>query len=436
MKIDELTAHIKSTIQEDIPAIVKEAVAEAVRINLADAGDGSGRTKKEKEIQDQMLEAQRLSKEKSKGFGSKVVRERQKGEAIGACVRAIKKSGRDYDSMINLLKKDGHGDIAELYEENRKEYEDQTKAMTAGDPETGGILIPNPVSGEIIDLLRAKVLIRKMNPITLPMPAGNFRLPKKTEGTSSYYVGESTSPTVSKVKHGSVLLSFKKQVTVVPVSNDLLRYSSPGADQIIRNDIVDETAVRQDQAFLRDPGTDATPKGLRFWAATDNVIAATGGVGGDSNLVAMTATLSKLVLKLLQNNIPMSNVHWLFSPRTMMNLSTVRITNGPFAFREEMARGTLWGYPFLFSTTVPNTLTIGSDADTSEIYLVDANEIVIGDSQRLMIDASGDAAYEEGGTVKAAFTRDETVIRAISEHDMVVRRESAVAVATGVRWGV
>jgi HK97 family phage major capsid protein len=308
--------------------------------------------------------------------------------------------------------------------------------MTAGDPETGGILIPQPVSGEIIDILRAKVVVRRMNPITLPMSSGNFRLPKKTSGTTSYYVGESTSPATSQVKVGSILLSFKKQVTVVPVSNDLLRYSSPGADQIIRNDIVDETAVRQDQAFLRDPGTDATPKGLRFWAAPANVIPATGGVGGDANLTSMTATLSNLVLKLLENNIPMSNVHWLFSPRTMMNLSIVRITNGPYAFRDEMARGTLWGYPFFVTTTVPNTLTIGANSDTSEIYLVDANEIVIGDSQRLLIDASGDAAYEEGGTVKAAFTRDETVIRAISEHDMVVRREQAVAVATGVRWGV
>jgi hypothetical protein len=53
-----------------------------------------------------------------------------------------------------------------------------------------------------------------------------------------------------------------------------------------------------------------------------------------------------------------------------------------------------------------------------------------------LIDASDIAAYEEGGTVKAAYSRDETVIRAISEHDLVVRRAEAVAIATGVRWGV
>lgn len=435
MELKELSAHIKTVLAEEVSPLVKTAVEEAVRTNLAEAGDGSGRSKKEKELQDQILDLQKEAKGKSLiGKGTK--REREKGEAIGACVRAARRAKGDFDDTVLYLKRDGHDDIAELFVEMQKDMGDQVKAMTAGDPETGGVLIPQAVSSEIIDLLRAKVIVRKMNPIVLPMPNGNFRLPKKTEGTASYYVGESTSPTTSKVKVGSVLLSYKKQVTVVPISNDLLRYSSPGADQIVRDDIVSETAVRQDQAFLRDPGTDATPKGIRYWAAPQNIITAGGATGGDANLTGITATLSALILKLLQANIPMSNVHWIMSPRTYMNLSALRVTNGPYAFREEMGRGTLWGYPFYVSTTVPNTLTEGANSDTSELYLVDAAEIVIGDSQRLMIDASGEAAYEEGGTVKAAFTRDETVIRAISEHDIVVRREEAIAVAKELRWGV
>lgn len=439
MKLEDLTKHIQDTvlpiIKTEVGGIVASAVQESLKTNLAAANDGSGRSVREKELQDLVAQLQEQAKGKSL-IGTPGKRQREKGEAIGACVRAAKKSRGDYDDMVVYLKKDGHDDLAEIYEQNQKDFMDQAKAMTAGDPETGGVLIPQAVSAEIIDLLRAKVLVRRMNPITLPMPNGNFRLPKKTQGTTSYYVGESTSPATSKVKVGSVLLSFKKQVTIVPSSNDLFRFSSPGADQIIRNDIVDETAVRQDQAFLRDPGTDATPKGLRFWAALSNVIQSAGGTGGDANLTGITSTLAQLILKLLQANIPMSNVHWIMSPRTMMNLSSVRVTNGPYAFREEMGRGTLWGYPFFSSTTVPNTLTVGANADCSELYLADAAEIVIGDSQRLMIDASGEAAYEEGGTVKAAFTRDETVIRAISEHDMVVRREEAVAVAEGVRWGI
>lgn len=441
MKVEDLQAHIKTTVldvvKSEVGPLVKEALEASIKTNLAPSNEQPGKTVKEVELEAIIKGLQEKAKgpsELAKFTGSK--RARQKGEAIGACVRAAKRARNDYDGTIFQLKRDGHDDLAALFEETAKLYGDQVKAMTAGDPETGGILIPQPVSAEVIDLLRARVIVRNMNPVMLPMPNGNFRLPIKTGGTNSYYVGESTSPTTSSVKTGNVLLSFKKQMTLVPSSNDLFRYSSPGADQLIRNDIVSETAVRQDQAFLRDPGTNSTPKGLRYWAALNSVILGTGGVGGDANLTAMTATLSKLMLKLLENNIPMANVHWIMSPRTYMNLTSVRTTNGPYAFRDEMMRGTLWGYGFTVSTTVPNTLTEGSNSDMSELYLVDAGEIVIGDSERLMIDASDIAAYEEGGTVKAAYSRDETVIRAISEHDLVVRRAEAVAVATGIRWGV
>jgi HK97 family phage major capsid protein len=442
MKVEELNQHIKDTVLDlvktEVGPLVKEAIEASVKTSLAPSAEDPSKTVKQVEIEKTAKALQEKAKEKSalhEFTGKK--RERQKGEALGACVRAAKRAKNDYEATIYHLKKDGHDDIAQLFEDTAKLYGDQVlKAMTAGDPETGGVLIPQAVSTEVIDLLRARVIVRNMNPITLPMPNGNFRLPKKMSGTNSYYVGESTSPTTSHVKTGSVLLSFKKQMTLVPVSNDLFRFSSPGADQLIRNDIVSETAVRQDQAFLRDPGTDSTPRGLRYWASPNNVIVATGGVGGDANLAAMTTTLSKLILKLLENNIPMANCHWVMSPRTYMNLTAVRTTNGPYAFRDEMMRGTLWGYAFTVSTTVPNTLTEGSNSDTSELYFVDAGELVIGDSERLMIDASDIAAYEEGGTVKAAYSRDETVVRAISEHDLVARREEAIAVATGVRWGV
>ena len=440
MNLEQLTKHIQTTvlpmIKESAGPMVKDCVEEAVKKALQPAGDGSGKSVRELELEGIVKSMQELARAKSETT-DKAGNKRQKGEALGAIVRALHKARHDYDGAMAFLKRDGYDDLAELMAAEQKALGDRgMKAMTAGDPDTGGVLIPQVVSQEIIDILRARIVVRRFNPVTLPMPNGNYRLPKKTQASSGFYVGESTSPTTSKVKHGSVLLSFKKLVTVVPASNDLFRFSSPGADQLIRNDIVDSMAVREDQAFLRDAGTDSTPKGLRFWAKDENVFAATGGVGGDANLGAITDTLSKLILKLLENNVPMVNPGWIMSPRTFMDLSTVRTTNGPYAFRDEMLRGMLWSWPFAYSTTVPNTLTEGANSDTSELYLVDFADVVVGDSERLMIDASGEAAYEEGGTVKAAFTRDETVIRAISEHDLVVRRPESVAVARGVRWGV
>ena len=113
----------------------------------------------------------------------------------------------------------------------------------------------------------------------------------------------------------------------------------------------------------------------------------------------------------------------------------VRTTNGPYAFRDEMVRGTLMGYPFAFTTQIPITYTVpGTGSNQSDLYFVDFDDAVIGDSQQLIIDASGQAAYEEGGTVKSAFHRDETVIRGITEHDFALRRSESVAILRGVKW--
>ncbi|HSG06479.1 MAG TPA: phage major capsid protein, partial [Nitrospiria bacterium] len=196
------------------------------------------------------------------------------------------------------------------------------------------------------------------------------------------------------------------------------------------------TRVREDQAFLRDNGTDSTPKGLLQWAldaSPSRIVQASQTV----SLANVTTDLGKLILKLVEQNVPMLRPGWIMSPRTWNYLMTVLTTNGPYAFRDEMTRGTLWGWPFRTTTQIPNNLdTSGTGgADESDIYLVDFADVVIGDSDMLRIDASGEASYEEGGSVKSAFHRDETVVRGITEHDIAVRRDESVGILRDVSWG-
>lgn len=432
MTMEDLNKHIKDVILPVLKTEMGDKVKDTVLSAVEDAlkpmkGDLS---KYQTDQLDMAKILKDMAKEESPLFSSRA-KKREKGMAFGACVRAAKMGRNNVDEMIKVLERDGNADIAAEY----KSAEFQ-KAMTMGDPETGGVLIPQSVSGEIIDLLRAAVVVRALGATQLPMPNGNFTLPKKTQQTNSYYVGESQAAATSSVKIGSVKLAFKKLVTVVPASNDLFRYSSPGADGIIRDDIVDSMRVREDQAFLRDSGIDqngttTSPKGIRQWAkdAGNNLACQTG-----FDLTKVTQDLGRLILKLVEANVPMSRPAWILAPRTWNYLMTVRTTNGPYAFRDEMSRGTLWGWPFRYTTQVPTNLTVGALTSRSELYLVDFADVVIGDSERLMIDASGDAAYEEGGTVKSAYHRDETVIRAIQEHDLACRRTESVAYYEDINW--
>jgi HK97 family phage major capsid protein len=325
----------------------------------------------------------------------------------------------------------GKGDstkAAEWAKKNYPEDEGLAKALTiAGDG--AGYIMPTEYSTDLIEFLRPMVAVRKLNPIVIPMDKNTLQIPKLVSGSTATYIGSDDDIVNTKPTFGMLNLVFKKLAALVPVSNDLIRYSAPSADDLVRNDLVQGMAQRENQAFLRDNGTSNTPKGLRYQAASGNIFAANATV----NLANVTTDLGKMLLKLLENNVPMIRPGWIFAPRTMIYLMTVRDGNGNFAFKDEMSRGTLWGYPFAITTEVP--VNLGGGTNESEIYFADFADVVIGESTSVMVDASDTAAYNSGTEVVATFSRDQTVIRAISEHDFGVRRAVSVAVMTAVTWG-
>jgi HK97 family phage major capsid protein len=274
--------------------------------------------------------------------------------------------------------------------------------------------------------------VRGSGPRTVPLPTGNLSVPKVVTGATGGYIGENTNAPKSEQVFGNLLLSAKKLAVLVPISNDLIRNSSPSADSIVRDDIVRSLSVTEDQAFLRGDGQNGQPKGLRQWVPAANVSTST----ATATLATVTTELGNAILALMNNNIPAGNWGWIFSPRTWKHLFTVQNTNGQFVFMPELATGKLWGFPFKMTTSIPITLTEGANSDTSEVYLVNFDDMVIGDNLNLTIDVSQEAAYHNGSTVVAAFSQDQTVIRAIAEHDFGARDANAIAVIKGVRWGV
>ena len=353
-----------------------------------------------------------------------------RGLSVGAVVRAMaysKMEGTGVAGALHRLKQLGYVEAADKMAAARE------KALATNDPTAGGVLVPDTLANELIPFLRPRAVVRALNPMIMPMPNGTVRVPKITSGASATYIGENTAAGKTQQVFGQITLTWKKLSALVPVSNDLIRQAAFGADAIVRDDLVSALASRENQAFIRDDGTSSTPKGLRYWVAPGNVFNANGTV----NLANITTDLGKLILKLEENNVPMVRPAWIFAPRTKQHLMTIQTTTGAFAYRDEMVQGRLWGWPFGVTTQVPTNLQDDGSAniDESEIYLVDMADAVIGDAQRIVIDASTEAAYVDGGTVRAAFSEDQTVIRALEEHDFAMRRDVSVAVMKRVRWG-
>lgn len=293
----------------------------------------------------------------------------------------------------------------------------------------GGFLIDTAYSSDFIDVLRPRVVVRALGARSVPMPEGNLTMRKKTAGTSASYVGERVAAPTTDATVAQLTMSAKRLTAIVPITNQLIRRSSINVQMMIRDDLVAGVSVKEDQQFIRGTGSATAPTGLRTLIASGNVIAANATV----NLVNVTNDLGKLRLAVLNANVPMTKCGYIMSPRTLLFLENLRDGNGNKAF-PEVAEGRLGIYPIGVTTSVPDNL--GAGTNQSEIYFGDFDQFLIGDTEQIAIAASDVAAYDDGGTMRAAFSNDETVVRLIAEHDTQLRYDSAFAVLTGVTWAM
>lgn len=360
----------------------------------------------------------------------KVEEKQDKGLRVARIVRALAASKGDHEKAAFYAKKN---------------FDDSAvvKALETGTGTAGGFIVPEEYSAEIIELLRPQSVVRRMGAVTLPMRTGTLNIPVLAGGGQAQYIGENTNIPKTEPSFGTIQLTFKKLAALVPISNDLLRYSNPAADMIVRDDLVMAIAEREDKAFIRGEkatsgSSQLTPVGLRYWAPTTHVIEANQTVSAAN----VAKDLGKLVLALKEANVRFIRPGWLMSPRTEMYLLTARDTSGVYAFRDEMVTGKLFGYPYAVTTNIPEdlTVTVGgtSVTDTTEVYLVDFADAIIGESTQLIIDASTEASYMDvvnsTPVMYSAFSMDQTLIRVIAEHDFVMRHPESVAVLTAVKW--
>jgi HK97 family phage major capsid protein len=291
----------------------------------------------------------------------------------------------------------------------------------------GGFLVDTAYSRDFIDLLRPRVAVRARGARSVPMPEGNLTIRRKTAGTQASYIGERTNIPTTGVTVGQNAMSAKRLAALVPITNQLLRRASLDVDMMVRDDLREGVAVTEDQQFLRGTGSATAPAGLLHLANAANKIAAS----ATADLQSVRNDLGRLVLALVNANIPMVTPGYIISPRTRMFLENLLDGNGNRAF-PEVLEGRIGRYPYSETTSVPDNL--GAATDESEIYFADFAQVMIADTYQVTIAASDVASYNDGTETRSAFQTDETLIRIITEHDTGVRYDKAIAVLQQVKW--
>ena len=344
--------------------------------------------------------------------------------------------------IIGHLHAKQHGFAAAAqFIENRFGDKEVAKALNTAGTATGGALIPQAFMAEVIELLRARVVVRRLNPVIIPMPLGNMTIPRLAAGATAAYQGELDDISVSQETFDDIQLNAKKLVAIVTVTNDLIRRAPIGIEAIIRDDLTESLARREDIAFLRGDGSGNSPIGLLNLAASANKLVAAPFAATDNATILTTvigvANGARLLLE--QNMSRMLRTAWIFHPQVKWFLSGLRDGVGNFVYKDEIASGKFLGLPFETSQQLPtnlNTAVTGTAVNNgSEIYLADFADVVLGETYNMTVDASDVAAYKDGsGNIVSAFQRDQTVFRVISEHDLNLRHQASVIVITVPGW--
>lgn len=144
-------------------------------------------------------------------------------------------------------------------EQNNYERKDLQKLVNTA----GGYLVSTDyLSGNFIELLRNKMLVRQMGAKVMSGLHGDIAIPKQTGGATAFWVAEGESPQKSQQTFGQVTLSPKSIAAYTDFSRKLILQASPDIEQLVREDLATTIALEIDRAAINGSGKGAEPLGI------------------------------------------------------------------------------------------------------------------------------------------------------------------------------
>ena len=324
----------------------------------------------------------------------------------------------------------GAGNLQDAAKFASEELNDQSVSMAISTAAaSGGVLIPQNLHSEVIELLSDRTIVRKLGARPVPLPNGNMTLPRVAGGATASYTGENKDAKTSETRFDDVKLTAKTLIAMVPISNALIGRAGFNVEQLVLQDILTAISVREDKAFMRDDGTGDTPIGMKARATQWNRLLPW-EADAAINLNTVDEYLDKIILMAMDGNSNMISSGWGMSNRTYMKLFGLRDGNGNKVY-PEMAQGLLKGYPVQRTSAIPANL--GTGGKETEIYFADFNDVVIAEDGNMKVDFSKEASYiDADGTLVSAFSRNQSLIRVVTEHDIGFRHPEGLVLGTGV----
>jgi HK97 family phage major capsid protein len=297
----------------------------------------------------------------------------------------------------------------------------------------GGALVAPPEMGELIELLRNKEALVNAGARTVPLPPqGRLKYPRQTASSLTYWVGENSPITASDVGVGEITLQAKKLAVLIKAPNELIRFASPAAEALMRDDMTKSLALGLDLAGLEGQGGDNRPRGIINMPNIYNLSSSSQTANGDR---IVGNDIYRFFTAVEEANAEFEG--FIMRPKTMYKYYQLRSdavaqgdAQGPFLFSlireagEGMAKPMLGGYPVTKSTQVSQSRAKGSASNLTYIVGGMWSDLLIG-----MFGAIEFSATTMGDT---SFVNDQTWVKGILSADIQARHEAAFVLMDGL----
>lgn len=295
-------------------------------------------------------------------------------------------------------------------------------------------------AGDFVEYLRPRTILGQFGNNGVPslnrIPF-NVRIAGQTTGGNAYWVGEGAPKPLTAFDFTATELRWNKIATIAVLTNELIRFSDPSAERLVRDGLAAAVIERADIDFI-----DPTKTAVANVSPASITNGATAIPSSGSTAEDVRADIQALWAPFIAARNAPRNAVYIMDSTTALALSLMQNPLGQSEYPGiTMNGGTFMGVPVVVSDYLPVSSAGGI------VVLVNASDIWLADDGQVTIDVSREASLQmldnptnnsatgTPTTMVSMFQTNSTAFLAERYINWARRRASGVAYLTGVNWG-
>ena len=178
-----------------------------------------------------------------------------------------------------------------------------------------------------------------------------LNVPSRAGGATdlaSGWTGEGSAIPVRRTTFATQKIEPYKWAAITTMSKEIAMRSTPAIESLLRNGMLQDTATKLDGDYLGETAAAAgyNPRGI-FQGVTGTAAATGGATVGDDMLTDLKNLLNPFYAANMGQTLRI-----MMHPSNALAMSLI-LYNGTYLFRDELARGSIFGVPVIQSTNIP-----------------------------------------------------------------------------------